>query len=129
MTAEAASSDKNASSDRPCSDLKIAIFEKAPLKKALYSSLMKRLVVGLGIDGSEAAPPVCLLEVKLANDVFTVTLVLLSSPVAANAEQCEKVLLLAMKESLQHCLNGNIKVKLAMDKWLNPNAVAGGNDT
>ena len=43
------------------------------------------------------------------------TLVLLGDGV--HDEQSEKVLLIAMKDTLQHCLTGNVKVKLALDKW------------
>ena len=64
--------------DKPSSDLKMALFDKPSLKKALYSCLMKRLVKQPEqTTEATTSKPICLLEVKSANEVFTVTLVLL----------------------------------------------------
>ena len=78
--AQQASGSASKGAEKPSSDLKMALFEKASLKKSLYCSVMKRLLVGG--NGSAAADtaatkPICLLEVKLANEGFKVTLVLL----------------------------------------------------
>ena len=63
-TAEAGAS--AATADKPNNDMKMALFDKASVKKALYCSLMRRLEGKVG-----------LLEVKFDNDVFTVTAVFL----------------------------------------------------
>lgn len=75
----------------PSSDLKIALFEKVGIKKALYCNLKRRF-----------KEDICLLEVKFANDVFTVTMVLLQDGSKLDQQSCsaEQGLLESLKESL-----------------------------
>ena len=87
---------------KPSSDLKIPLYDKQSLKKALYCGLMKRLMT------PDKPAPICLLEVKLADDVFTVTLALLGE-----SSESEDILIMAMKEALFHSLAHNMKFKLA----------------
>ena len=91
------------------SDLKIVLFEKHPLKKNLYSALMRQLTKTGTIDKARC----CLLEVKFANDVFTVTVVLLGLEVNTG----ETVLVASMREALNLSLGANIKFELAFAKW------------
>ena len=71
----------------------MALFEKASLKKSLYSSVMKRMLEGGGGSAAEdtATKPICLLEVKLANEGFKVTLVLLGG--AGGQHDSESILI------------------------------------
>ena len=87
----------------------MALFDKTSLKKALYSGLLKRLLITL----EKKPAPICLLEVKLASEVFTVTLVLLGETSSGSGD----ILIMAMKEALLHSLTQNIKFKLVQEKW------------
>ena len=94
------------------SDLKINLYEKHPVKKALYAAL-KQDLLSKQVGDSHAL----LLEVKLANDVFTITMVLLGVPDVDGQEMLQRATSVALSRSL----TANMRFKLAFEKW-NPNS-------
>ena len=76
---------------------------------------MRRIVkVSSKVKEREGQAPVCLLEVKYANDVFTITLVLLNGVVL---EDKQRFVDESLREALKQSLGQNIKFKLAVEKW------------
>ena len=83
----------------PSSDLKISLLDKHTLKRTIYSAIMKR------IKPNEAAAsiPTCLFEVKIANDVFTFTIMILNLKTAQSS--ADNIIAAAFTEALKYCLS------------------------
>ena len=91
--------------DGPPSDLKMALFSKQALKKALFMALVTQL---------KTSAALCLVDLKLSEEIFTLKVIVAGEN---SKTSLTGALDRALTEATKICLRDNYKIKMAVEKW------------